>query len=213
MALTMMSQAGVALGLALETKTRFPRWGDDFATLMLAVVVLNQLIGPPLCKIGLTRLCAAGQNINAPILPGLRDEESGATKGIGHDSHDLSSAVKGDSLHSVTTLHRPVVRLQSPSSYLASAKSIHTQNEDVMRQRPGVARHGSGDWHTEGEAAVLNADDGAREPSISVHYSPPTLQRMLTRSSSAYASLARSPHRPQRSSSARSATRSDTVFL
>ncbi len=57
---TYISQAGVALGLAFEIKSRFTRWGDDFATLVLSVVVINQLIGPPLCKLGLLRLGVTG---------------------------------------------------------------------------------------------------------------------------------------------------------
>ena len=57
---TYISQAGVALGLAFEIKSRFTRWGDDFATLVLSVVVINQLIGPPLCKLGLLRLGVSG---------------------------------------------------------------------------------------------------------------------------------------------------------
>ena len=54
--LTLLSQAGVALGLALEIQQRYPSWGKEFATLILSVVVLNQLLGPPLCKLGLLRL-------------------------------------------------------------------------------------------------------------------------------------------------------------
>lgn len=54
--LTLLSQAGVALGLAIATKEQFPAWGARFETLVISVVVINQIIGPVLCKIGIMRM-------------------------------------------------------------------------------------------------------------------------------------------------------------
>jgi hypothetical protein len=52
--LTYLSQAGVALGLSLEIKERFKAtFGGSFETLVLSVVILNQVIGPPLAKYGM----------------------------------------------------------------------------------------------------------------------------------------------------------------
>ncbi|MGY8987833.1 MAG: cation:proton antiporter domain-containing protein [Flavobacteriales bacterium] len=45
-----VTQAGVGLGLATIVAHEFPVWGDEFLTLVIAVIVLNQLIGPPLFK-------------------------------------------------------------------------------------------------------------------------------------------------------------------
>jgi Trk K+ transport system NAD-binding subunit/Kef-type K+ transport system membrane component KefB/mannitol/fructose-specific phosphotransferase system IIA component (Ntr-type) len=45
-----ITQAGVGLGLAKEVAGEFPQWGAAFATLVIAVIVLNQLVGPPLFK-------------------------------------------------------------------------------------------------------------------------------------------------------------------
>lgn len=45
-----VTQAGVGLALAFEVAEVFPDWGDQFATIIIAVIVLNQLIGPPLFK-------------------------------------------------------------------------------------------------------------------------------------------------------------------
>ena len=45
-----VTQAGVALGLAKKIHGQFPDWGDEFATLIVAMVVINQLVGPPLFK-------------------------------------------------------------------------------------------------------------------------------------------------------------------
>lgn len=45
-----ITQAGVGLGLAKEVADEFPAWGDPFATVMIAVIVLNQIVGPPFFK-------------------------------------------------------------------------------------------------------------------------------------------------------------------
>ncbi len=43
-------QAGVALGLATIIAHEFPDWGSQFETIVIAMIVINQLIGPPLFK-------------------------------------------------------------------------------------------------------------------------------------------------------------------
>jgi Trk K+ transport system NAD-binding subunit/Kef-type K+ transport system membrane component KefB len=53
--LTYITQAGVGLGLAKEVAVAFPGWGESLATMMIAVIVLNQIVGPPLFKWALNR--------------------------------------------------------------------------------------------------------------------------------------------------------------
>ncbi|CAH0488451.1 unnamed protein product [Peronospora farinosa] len=54
--LTMTPQAGVALGLANEVKALSDEsWANDFAATIVAAVVVNQIIGPVLCAMGLGR--------------------------------------------------------------------------------------------------------------------------------------------------------------
>jgi len=45
-----LTQAGVALGLATIISHEFPTWGHEFETIVIAIIVINQLIGPPLFK-------------------------------------------------------------------------------------------------------------------------------------------------------------------
>jgi Trk K+ transport system NAD-binding subunit/Kef-type K+ transport system membrane component KefB len=45
-----VTQAGVGLGLATIIAVEYPGWGARFSTLMISVIVLNQLLGPPLFK-------------------------------------------------------------------------------------------------------------------------------------------------------------------
>ncbi len=48
--LTAVTMAGVGLGLAKEVDVEFAPWGGQFATMIIAVIVLSQLVGPPLFK-------------------------------------------------------------------------------------------------------------------------------------------------------------------
>ncbi len=45
-----VTQAGVGLGLVTVVGNSFPIWGLQIATILIAVIVLNQLFGPPLFK-------------------------------------------------------------------------------------------------------------------------------------------------------------------
>jgi Trk K+ transport system NAD-binding subunit len=58
--MAMITQAGIALGLAREAAIQFPALGDGFATLIVAVVVLNEIFGPMLLKFVLGRVGEVG---------------------------------------------------------------------------------------------------------------------------------------------------------
>ena len=80
--LGLITQAGIALGLAREVAVEFPALGDGFATMVVSVVVLNELLGPLFLKIALRR---SGET------PQIRAQRSGT--GCGHRRH--RSAVAG----------------------------------------------------------------------------------------------------------------------
>jgi len=48
-----ITQAGVSLGLTKNVVSHFPEWGNEFATLFIAVIVVNTLIGPGFFKFAL----------------------------------------------------------------------------------------------------------------------------------------------------------------
>ena len=52
----LITQAGIALGLAREVAVEFPTLGDAFATLIISVMVLNQLFGPLFLKYALRQV-------------------------------------------------------------------------------------------------------------------------------------------------------------
>ncbi|KAF5838418.1 Cation/H+ exchanger [Dunaliella salina] len=54
--LSMVTQAGVAMGLARLAGTRFPLWGPHFQTFMMSIILINLLLGPPLFRLALVRV-------------------------------------------------------------------------------------------------------------------------------------------------------------
>lgn len=52
--MSFITQAGVGLGLAKEVSVSFPEWGDKFATLIISVIVINQILGPAFFKFAIT---------------------------------------------------------------------------------------------------------------------------------------------------------------
>jgi len=48
--LAFVTQAGVALGLTKKVADEFPAFGESFAAVVIGLIVLNQLVGPPLFK-------------------------------------------------------------------------------------------------------------------------------------------------------------------
>jgi len=45
-----VTQAGVAIGLTTMVSSAFPDWGHEFETIIIAIIVINQILGPPLFK-------------------------------------------------------------------------------------------------------------------------------------------------------------------
>lgn len=69
--MSMVTQAGVALGLARTVKVRFPEWGESFYALVVSTIVINQVVGPPLFRAALVSVGEVNQENNSsenPIL-------------------------------------------------------------------------------------------------------------------------------------------------
>ena len=56
MGLALITQAGIALGLSREVAVEFPALGDAFATMVISVIVLNEIFGPMFLKSALKRV-------------------------------------------------------------------------------------------------------------------------------------------------------------
>ncbi len=68
-----ITQAGVALGLATVVANEFPGWGEQFATVIVALIVINQFIGPPLFKWAIYQVGEDRSRAPTPEFDGIRD--------------------------------------------------------------------------------------------------------------------------------------------
>jgi Kef-type K+ transport system membrane component KefB/Trk K+ transport system NAD-binding subunit/mannitol/fructose-specific phosphotransferase system IIA component (Ntr-type) len=68
-----VTQAGVALGLAREVIVEFPDFGIPFATIIISIVVLNQIFGPPLFKRAIKNLKEDRPRATHADFEGIRD--------------------------------------------------------------------------------------------------------------------------------------------
>ena len=68
-----ITQAGIALGLTTIVAREFPGWGEAFSTVIVAVIVLNQFIGPPLFKWAIFQLGEDNIKGQEPEFDGTRD--------------------------------------------------------------------------------------------------------------------------------------------
>jgi len=68
-----ITQAGVGLGLAKEVMVKFPEWGTSFATIIISVIIINQIIGPPFFKWVIHLVGESHQRAEEPIFDGTRD--------------------------------------------------------------------------------------------------------------------------------------------
>ncbi|MFZ1752734.1 MAG: cation:proton antiporter [Caldilineaceae bacterium] len=71
--LAFITQAGVGLGLAQTVAVTFPEWGQAFATLIISVIVLNEVIGPMLFKWVIHLVGEAHPRGATPDFDGSRD--------------------------------------------------------------------------------------------------------------------------------------------
>lgn len=68
-----VTQAGVGLGLATIVESAYPTWGNAFATLVIGVIVINQIVGPPLFKWAIFKIGENHNKANIQEFDGVRD--------------------------------------------------------------------------------------------------------------------------------------------
>ena len=68
-----VTQAGVAIGLTTIIANEFPQWGHDFETIIIAIIVINQLVGPPLFKWAINLVGESHIKHKTPEFDGIRD--------------------------------------------------------------------------------------------------------------------------------------------
>jgi len=133
-----VTQAGVGLGLATQVALEFPAWGTEFASIIVAVIVLNQFLGPPLFKWALIKVKEAHLPASSPEFDGTRDafifgtDPQGWTLARQLMAHNWNAEVVGN-----RGLFRPedskdVVHHQLKSLDLEALESINIRKGDAV---------------------------------------------------------------------------------
>jgi len=68
-----VTQAGIGLGLAKGVVVVFPEWGAAFATMIISVIVANQIVGPPLFKWVIHIVGESHERADVDHFDGVRD--------------------------------------------------------------------------------------------------------------------------------------------
>lgn len=68
-----VTQAGIGLGLATLVASTFPDWGPKFATIVISVIVINQIVGPPLFKWAISIVGEGHTKADTHHFDGVRD--------------------------------------------------------------------------------------------------------------------------------------------
>ena len=82
-----ITQAGVALAFITEISRAYVPWGIEFATIFIAVIVLNQLVGPPLFKLAINWV---GESHLKAKFPGTIEPHNVIIFGMEHQSLSLA---------------------------------------------------------------------------------------------------------------------------
>lgn len=117
-----VTQAGVGLGLATIVANTFPAWGNEFATIVIAVIVLNQFVGPPLFKWSINLVGESRLKANVPHFDGVRDA---LIIGMESQSVALARQLKEHGWEAeIATRHKDIDRSEYPDLKIVSIADL-----------------------------------------------------------------------------------------
>ncbi len=132
-----VTQAGVALGLTTLIAAEFPAWGYGFQAIIIAIIVINQLVGPPLFKFAINFVGESHLKHKSHDYDGVRDA---VIFGLESQSIALAMTLKQHNwVPKIVTRTKmiegnnndfEVVRIDDIS--LDSLKNLHLENADAI---------------------------------------------------------------------------------
>jgi len=131
-----VTQAGVALGLTTLIASEFPGWGYEFQTVIIAIIVINQLIGPPLFKLAINYVGESHLKHKPHEYDGVRDavifglESQSIALAITLKQHNWIPKIVTRSEIAEGNNDFEIVSIDDIS--LDSFKNLHLENADVI---------------------------------------------------------------------------------
>ena len=168
-----ITQAGVTLGLAKEIHLNFPGWGGYFATMIIATVVLNQLMGPPLMRWALRKVGDAmrGDSPNAEkvVVVGMNSRQTRVLDSLSMMQWDIIEAQLGidENGHLVSTSTIPnqtknTVAKTTVAERTPSGFALLDPVEDREQKKAGAGRRNQSN-NSSSDANGANDDDDDEE--------------------------------------------------
>jgi hypothetical protein len=157
--MTMLAQAGVSLGLAAEVAVKFPEWGSNFQTTMISVVLINQFVGPVLCKWALTNFGEAGKMEEG-------EEEHG-------EHHDGPKKLKRAVICGVDSTSLAVAAKLLKQGWRVSLMDTQKSNL-ILAKSLGIAKKDTNSTLGEPVAAEPSQVDSEDASLVSADHSPPS---------------------------------------
>ena len=133
-----VTQAGVALGLTTIIAKTFPEWGLGFETIIISIVVINQLVGPPLFKWSINFVGESRLRHSRPEFDGVRDAY---IFGLESQSLALAKQLKENNWHSriitldsIEDIHKnsDLEIITVPELSLEHLKKLNIQKADAI---------------------------------------------------------------------------------
>ncbi len=135
-----LTQAGVALGLSTIISHEFPAWGSQFETIVIAIVVINQLVGPPLFKwalnhVGETHLKAKmnlEQNNRDAVIFGLENQSIALANQLEKHNWNARIVCMGDSIINSSKNDDRIIYLNNTFPSIEELKSIELEKVEAV---------------------------------------------------------------------------------
>lgn len=132
-----ITQAGVGLGLVTVVAAAFPEWGTEFSTLVIAVIVINQIIGPPMFKWAINIAGESHVRAKSPQFDGIRDA---IIFGLESQSIALAKQLQDNGwVVKIATLKRDIQTLESPDLDIRQVDEISIRALDALEARKSEA--------------------------------------------------------------------------
>ena len=135
-----LTQAGVALGLSTLISHEFSEWGSQFETIVIAIVVINQLVGPPLFKwalnyVGETHLKAKmnlEQNNRDAVIFGLESQSIALANQLEKHNWNARIVCMDDSIINSAKNDDRIIYLNNTFPTIEELKSIELEKVEAV---------------------------------------------------------------------------------
>lgn len=133
-----ITQAGIGIGLSEQVAVQFPEWGGEFATIIVSVIVLNQIAGPILFKRAIVMAGEASVRAEPSASGGTRQA---VIFGLGRLSITLARKLgaHGWKIKIVTMKPNMIEKSEAPDLDIARITELNGQNFDRIGLRNAEA--------------------------------------------------------------------------